>query len=267
MTKKIFISADIEGTAGIAHWEETEYGKKDYDYFRMQMTREVAAACEGAIAAGAGDILIKDAHSDGRNIIPTELPETARIFRASAKHPLIMMAGLDESFDGVVFTGYHSAAEMPTNPLSHTMNGRNNHVKINGELASELMLNSLSAAMLGVPVYCVTGDRGLCEWIQSVNPGIETVAVSEGCGNGSISIHPNVAVRRIREAVERAVRKPKEACMFPLPKHFTVDISFKQHYDAQSASWYPGCERTGARTVRFEADDYMDVLKMIYWAL
>ncbi len=265
--KKLFISADIEGTAGIAHWDETEYGKKDYDYFRTQMTREVVAACEGAINAGAEDILIKDAHDGGRNIIPTMLPETARIFRSSARHPLTMVAGLDESFDGIVFTGYHSAAEVPANPLSHTMNGRNNHIKINGELASELMINSLSAAMLGVPVYCVSGDKGLCDWIQSVNPNIRAVPVSEGFGNGSISIHPNLAVKRIREAVEEAVRQPKEACMFPLPEHFTVEINFKQHFDAQNAGWYPGCERTGARTVRYEADDYMDVLKFLYWVL
>lgn len=265
--KKLFISADIEGTAGIAHWEETEYGKKDYDYFRNQMTREVAAACEGAIEAGAEDILIRDAHDGGRNIIPTMLPEAARIFRASAKHPLVMMAGLDQSFDGVVFTGYHSAAEMPTNPLSHTMNGQNNYIRINGELCSELMINSLSAAMLGVPVYCVCGDKGLCDWVQTVNPNIMTVPVCEGHGNGSISIHPNVAVRRIRQTVAQAVQQPKEACMFPMPEHFNVEINFKQHYLALNASWYPGCVQTGPRTIRFEAEDYMDVLLFFYWVL
>ena len=43
--KKIFISADIEGTSGIAHWNETERTiPHDYDYFAGQMTREVAAA-------------------------------------------------------------------------------------------------------------------------------------------------------------------------------------------------------------------------------
>lgn len=47
--KKLFISADIEGTAGIVNWNETERSvPHDYDYFANQMTREVAAACEGA---------------------------------------------------------------------------------------------------------------------------------------------------------------------------------------------------------------------------
>ena len=52
MLNRIFLSADIEGTCGIAHWDETELGKPDYEPFRRQMTREVAAACEGAFAAG-----------------------------------------------------------------------------------------------------------------------------------------------------------------------------------------------------------------------
>jgi len=264
---KVFISADIEGTCGIAHWDETEYGKPDYEYFRRQMTREVAAACQGAVSAGFGDILIKDAHDGGRNIIPQELPLQARIFRSSARHPLIMMAGLTEAFDGVVFTGYHSAAGTSANPLAHTMNGRNNYIKINGEFASELMLNALSAAMLGVPVYCVTGDKGLCGWIQSVNSNIAAVPVSEGHGSGSISIHPDLAVARIKAAVQEALQQPRAACMFPFPERFEVEINFKQHADAMNASWYPGCTQLDAKTVRFEAENYWDVLLFVYWVL
>ena len=44
MLNRIFLSADIEGTCGIAHWDETELDKPDYEPFRRQMTREVAAA-------------------------------------------------------------------------------------------------------------------------------------------------------------------------------------------------------------------------------
>lgn len=40
----------------------------DYRPFAAQMTAEVAAACEGAVAAGAEDILVKDAHDSARNL-------------------------------------------------------------------------------------------------------------------------------------------------------------------------------------------------------
>ena len=265
--KKLFISADLEGTTGITHWDETEIGKPLYSHFAAQMTREVAAACEGAIAAGYEDILVKDAHDSGRNIDPSALPEQARIFRAWSRHPYSMMFGLDESFDGVVFTGYHNAAGTNSNPLSHTMNLGNNYVKINGVIASELMMNSLTAAYVGVPVFCVCGDKGLCDWIQSVNPNISVVPVSEGTGNGSLSIHPNLAVRRIRDTVEEAVRKNGKDCMFPLPEHFHVEINFKDHFRAYDGGFYPGARQVDVKTVAFDDDDWMDCLKFFHWVL
>ena len=154
---------------------------------------------------------------------------------------------------------------MDTNPLSHTMNTRNNYVKINGMIAPELMINSLTAAYLGVPVRLVTGDRGLCEWMKEICPGTETVAVSEGHGRGSISIHPARAARLIREAACRAIRKDGKECMFPLPDHFQVEISFKDHYRARSA--YPGLKQTGPAEVRYEAEDWMEVLRMLDFVL
>jgi D-amino peptidase len=267
--KKIFISADIEGTAGIVHWDETEKSKPhDYDYFADQMTREVRAACEGAHDAGAEEIVVKDAHDSGRNIDPRKLPEYARVFRGWGRHPYSMMFGLDKSFDGVVFTGYHSAAEMPTNPLSHTMNTQNNHVLINGELASELMMNCLTASYEGVPVYAVAGDAGLCRWINGVNPRIITVPTNEGVGSGALTIHPDVAVRSIREAVKTALlERTREECMFPMPEKFDVEINFKEHFRARGGSFYPGAVQKDARTVAFSSDDYFEVLRFIHFVL
>jgi len=56
---KVFISSDIEGTCSINNWDETRHNHADYAYFTKQMTREVSAACEGAFAAGAEDVLVK----------------------------------------------------------------------------------------------------------------------------------------------------------------------------------------------------------------
>jgi D-amino peptidase len=75
---KVYISADIEGVAGIAHWDEAGKKQPEYQEFRAQMTADVAAACQAAAAAGATEILVKDAHGSGRNIIADQLPETAR---------------------------------------------------------------------------------------------------------------------------------------------------------------------------------------------
>ena len=120
--KRIFLSADIEGTCGIAHWDESLPEKQDYARFQRQMTREVAAACEGFNKAGVEEIFIRDGHNNARNILAEELPENIEIMRGWGRDPWAMMTGIDESCDGVAFTGYHSAASWDGSPLSHTMN-------------------------------------------------------------------------------------------------------------------------------------------------
>lgn len=267
MMRKIFLSADIEGTAGIAHWDETQIGKPLYDRFARQMTREVRAACEGAIAAGATELLVKDAHDSGRNLDAEQLPQCVRIFRGWGRDPYSMMGGLDASFDGVLFTGYHSAAGTDFNPLSHTMNLGVTQMTINGMVGSELLINSLTAAYMGVPVYFLSGDEGLCRWMNEACPGTFTLPVSRGVGNGSVSIQPGLALKLIREGVEEALKRPREDCLFPLPEHFQVEVTYRQHFMAHRAGFYPGAKQAGPRTVTFSHNDYFQVLTFFAFVL
>lgn len=269
MEKRIFISSDIEGTCGIAHWDETEPSHSDYAAFAEQMTKEVSAACEGVLAGGADDILIRDAHHTARNIKSAMLPDLdkVRIMRGWARDPYAMMSGLNESFYGVMFTGYHSAAGWNGNPLSHTMNSGNVFVKVNDEDCSELMMNCLTASMLGVPVLMVTGDQQLCDWFHTKVPDAITVPVSQGIGTGSISIMPGEALRRIRAGAKKAMMLDRKACIYPTDAYYTVDICYREHPDARRYSWYPGARQLDSRTVRYESDNWFDVLTFFHFCL
>lgn len=264
---KLFISADIEGVTGIVNWNEADIDKSFSKYFTEQMTKEVNAACEAALAAGVDDILVKDAHSTARNLDPSKLPEQVKILRGWTNNPYIMMAGLDSSFDGVFFIGYHSAGGKNGNPLAHTMNMRNEYVKINGEIASELTINAYTAAYTGVPVLLATGDKMICEDAQKLNPNIKTVPVSEGIGNASVSIHPNLALQKIQEQVQAVLKDDLSKYIVTLPESFHVEIAFREHYHAYSGSFYPGAKQTGHKTVAFETNDYMDVLRFLFFVL
>ncbi|HYE80750.1 MAG TPA: M55 family metallopeptidase [Clostridia bacterium] len=264
---KIFISADIEGVTGIANWDETKLDNPQSQYFRGQMTMEVKAACEAAIEAGADEVIVKDAHSSGRNIDPSKLPEKAKILRGWARNPYVMMAGLDDSFDGVLFVGYHSAAGTDGNPLAHTMDTENEYVMINGIYASELLINSYTAALLGVPVLFVSGDKLLCEEAKRINKYIETVAVSEGVGGASISIHPDLAVKSIKQKVHEALNGDLSKRTVKMPEKFKVEIHFRNHSAAYGGSFYPGARQTGTKTVEYEAADYFEVLKFLFFVL
>lgn len=193
---KIYISADIEGVAGITDWSEADYTHPSYPQFREEMTREVVAACDGAMAAGATEILVKDAHHTGRNILAAQLPACARLVRGWSGHPLAMVQELDESFAAVLLIGYHARAGAESNPLAHTISLKVAEMRINGEPVSEFRLHTFAAALLGVPVAFVSGDEGLCQDVAALNERIRTVGVSQGRGPSTISLAPATASRR-----------------------------------------------------------------------
>lgn len=265
---KIFLSADMEGTCGIVSWPETERSTPmDYAPMQKQMTREVSAACTGALSAGAKEVLVKDAHDSARNLDPAGLPRSTRISRAWSGDLLSMMSGLNqEHFDAVIFTGYHAWAGCPGNPMSHTMNGRNNRVTLNGVPCSEFLINSYTAGYFGVPVVMVTGDRTLCEFAKELIPGITTVPVNEGRGGGSTSIHPDEAVEQIQAAAAQAV-KNVEGCQVPMPAHFHMEIDFVKHHVAYSRSFYPGAMLKDDKVVCFDHDDWYEMLRFCHFVL
>lgn len=261
---KLFISVDIEGVTGSTSWSETEKSNGDYGFFAQQMTDEVNAVCKGALRMGFREILVKDAHETGRNIVFNELPKEVKIVRAWSGHPFSMVQGLDESFDAAIFVGYHSPSGSNKNPLAHTMTASGiNYLKINGEYASEFLLHGYAASLMGVPVVMVTGDKGLCDDIKGINEDITTVAVKEGIGNSTISIHPELAVEIIKDEAEKALKGDVKSCILELPKDFEVEISYKEHASAYKSSFYPGAEQLSAHVIRYKSDNYFDVLRMI----
>ena len=265
---KVYLSADIEGTCGIAAWQETDRPTPmDYTPFQKQMTREVAAACRGALSAGAEEVLVKDAHDSARNIDPTALPRKIRMNRGWSGDLLSMMSGLDqEKFDAVFFTGYHAWAGCPGNPLSHTMNGRNNRVTLNGMLCSEFLINAYTAGYFGVPVALVTGDQALCDFAKSLIPAISTVPVNQGRGDSVTSLHPDEAVERIEAAAKEAITKAAQ-CAVPMPEHFHMEIEFVKHAMAYSKSFYPGAELKDDKFVCFDSDSWYEMLRFCHFVL
>ena len=261
---KIYISADIEGVTGIAHWDETEKTKPDYQRFGKQMTEEVKAACEGAMDAGADEIWIKDAHDSGRNIIPDDLPQNIRLIRGWSGHPFLMVQELNASFDAVIFIGYHSFAGSIANPLSHTLNPITlNYIKLNDKLASEFLIYAYTASSVGVPVVFLSGDEGVCKEAFNLNENIRTVEVNKGIGNSVISIHPQSAIEKIKEGVSLALKGNTKKCSIGLPKHFKLELSFKNHAKAFRTSFYPGAKQVSSTNVVFESNDYFEVLRML----
>jgi D-amino peptidase len=263
---RVYVSADIEGVTGIAHWDEADRTKSDYAWFANRMNTEVAAACEGAIAGGAVDLTVKDAHGSGRNLFPDRLPPPTRLVRGWSGHPYSMVQEIDDSYGALAAVGYHSPCTSGGHPLSHTLTGKFARSELDGERLSELAISATTAAVHGVPLVFVSGDAGICAEAVARFPEIVAVPTGEGIGHSTIS-HPQGAVlERIREGMAEAVRRAPSVRVVRPTGPFVLEVRFRIHHDAYRASHYPGATAVGDDRVRLEAAEWIDVLRaLLFW--
>lgn len=260
---KVFISADIEGITTTTFWNETISSEEVYKKYALDMTNEVKAACEGAVAAGAKEIVIKDAHGKGNSIDINLLPKEAKLIRGRSYHPYSMVYGIDDSFDAAIFIGYHSAASFGGNPMSHTVTRRISYVKINDRIASEFMIYSLACFMEGVPTVFLSGDKALCEDSKDLYNNLITCPVKEGVGGATINYNPKKTLEDIKTGVEKALNRNLNLLNIKdLPPSFKLEICYKEHEEAEKFSYYPGVKRVNDNTILFETDDYFEMLRM-----
>ncbi len=261
---KLYISVDIEGCVGVSTWEEASPGGEGYPEARAQMTREAVAACRGGLAAGATEIVVKDAHKTGRNLLARDFPEQVHLIRGWSGHPFGMVQELDQSFDAVVMIGYHAKAGDAGNPLAHTLSSKRvTELRLNGAAMSEFRLHQLAAASVGVPVVFLSGDAQIVEEVHEMTPGIGVVAVKACSGESTQSMHPDAGCEAIAAGVEAALSGNLSSCRTWLPERCEFEIDFKDQGMAYRAAWYPGAEATGARTVAYTCEDYFDGLRFL----
>ena len=268
---KYFISADIEGVAGILDWGETDKIKNDdYDFFRKQMTLEVLAAIEGINAVDKeAYILVKDAHDSGRNLLIDQFPQNVEVIRGWDDGPYSMVQGLDDSFDGVLYIGYHSGSTSHGNPLSHTLsNSRVGHIKVNGKVFSEFELFSIISAHHKVPTLFIAGDEALTETTREMNSFIGTVATKKGIGNSILTKSPKRVLEEIKSTVIEVMNdSDKEKYILINPEVFHVEVTFKTFQQAYRAQYFKGVSIKDNLTVEYTTDDYYEVMRTLMFIL
>ncbi|MFH1943352.1 MAG: M55 family metallopeptidase [bacterium] len=261
---KVFISVDMEGITGVVNWEEVSRTGKDYDYFRKIMTLETNAAIEGALEAGATDIIVRDSHGSARNILPDLLNKNAQLLRDWSGGFLSMMEGIDESYNAVIFIGYHAKAGTPNALLEHTMTGNVTDISINSVSLPEAGINALIAGNYKVPVVFVAGDFALCEQAKSLFGEVETVAVKKGIGSAALNLHPEVSREKIREGVKKALGNLKKYKPYQLKPPYSMVLKLKQEELVNEKSYYPGAIRTGEWELTYKSNDLMEVMKAFH---
>lgn len=265
---KIYMSADIEGVAGVVAPVHTTPGSGEYERARRLMTAEVNAAIEGALDAGATEILVNDSHGPMINLIAEDLHPAAELILGRPK-PNGMFCGLEGDAAGVMCLGFHSSARS-YGVLAHTTNGfAFGRVRVNDQELGEAGNYGAWAGELGVPVILLSGDDRFAEQNAPLFPQAERVVVKQALGQRAArSVAPSVARDRIRSAAFRAVRRAAEIAPFrvaarPQGHPYLLEIEMNTPALADLAALIPLAERPDPVTIRLPADSMAAVLGWI----
>lgn len=244
---KVFVSSDMEGTAGVVDWGQVRPGSPAYPASVELLLREVNAAIEGAEAAGATEFVVNDSHGRMANLPPERLAGRARYLSGRLK-PRYMMEGLDGTFDAAFFVSYHGSMSAQGSTLSHTyFPAAFAEVTLNGGVVGEAGVNALVAKHYGVPVVLVTGDETTAAETEKVCPGVRSAVVKRSVSRfAAESLHPDTACELIREQARLAVASAGEVPPPAIDLPARLGIRFHNTDYADLAARISGVARTGA---------------------
>jgi len=249
---KVYISADMEGVAGVVGEQQLTPQGFEFQQFREFMTAEVNAAIDGARAEGASDIVVSDSHGTGLNLLMNALPQDIQLVR-SWPRPLGMMEGIDERFDAAILLGYHASVANTDGVAAHTISSASLFsVRINGTEMSEGGISALIAGHFGVPVVMMSGDDAAVEEVSNMLGPIEGAVVKWQCSHvAARTLMPEAAQTLIREKVRAGLQRRNHLEPFHIEGPLSLDLTYKNDKAAELMAYLPNIERIDNHTVRF----------------
>ncbi|MCH1571403.1 MAG: M55 family metallopeptidase, partial [Longimicrobiales bacterium] len=241
---KVYISADLEGVVGVVTGDQLGPGGFEYGRFRQFMTNEVNAAIEAARDMGATEILVSDSHGNGENLLMEQLPDDIQLVRAWPR-PLMMMEGIDDSFDAAIFIGYHASTTNTRGVRAHTISSASlTAVRINGVDMMEASINAAIAGDFGVPVVMISGDDATVEEAQQVIGDMEGAVVKWNYGfHSARTIMPEASYALIGERVRAALGRIDDFEPYVMDGPVELEIAFKNYLPAEVMAYLPNVDR------------------------
>lgn len=261
---KIYISADMEGVVGVVTGEQLGPTGFEYQRFREFMTQEVNAAIDAAFAGGATEIMVSDSHGNGQNLLIEKLPKNITLVR-SWPRPLMMMQGIDETFAGAIFIGYHASTTNSEGVRAHTMSSATlADVRLNDVSVPEAGINAAIAGHFNVPVIMVSGDDAAIKEITGLLGNIEGAVVKWNYGfHSARTMMPEASYDLIREKVKKAMGRLGDFKPYKVSTPVQLDVRFKNYRPAEILSYLSIVKRTDAHSIRFQGKDMIETSKFL----
>jgi len=235
---RIFIVTDMEGVGGVNNADEQLLpGQRRYDESRRLLAGELNAAVEGALAAGATEVVVWDGHDGSRSLSIDDIHPRAKLIQGKSTPANYYLS--DRAYDGILFIGQHAMAGAKGGVLAHSQSFSVESITINGRTVGEIGQVAAIAGYFHIPVVMLSGDQAACDEIRELQPHAETVAVKWLAGKASsLSLSHSEAKSQIRAAAERAVAHISSCS--PWIVHGPVEMTFRYHAKEKGPAVYKG---------------------------
>ncbi|PLT28558.1 M55 family metallopeptidase [Peribacillus deserti] len=255
---KLYMSVDMEGITGLVDHTHVDSFKHNYERSRLIMTNEANYIITAAFESGCSEVIVNDSHSKMNNLLIERLHPETQLITGDVK-PFSMVQGLDASFAGAIFAGYHARASQ-RGVMSHSMIFGARNFYINDMAVGELGFNAYVAGYYDVPLIMVAGDDGAAREAEELIPNITTAVVKETISRSAAkSLTPAKAGQLLTEKTAIAIKNKDRVKPLTPPDRPLLAIEFANYGQAEWANLMPGTEIIpGTTTVRFQAKDILE---------
>ncbi len=175
--RRVLIIADIEGSSGCWDYAASSFLTPAWALACAAMTRDVQSVVRALFGAGVDEIIVKDFHRTGYNLLPEQIDRRARVDSGYDLGPIPGMGNPGHA-EAVLFLGLH-AASGTEGFLPHTMTSRLAEVCVNDHPLPEVALFASLLAPYGIRPIFFSGCPMACHQAAGAIPGISVWPINK----------------------------------------------------------------------------------------
>lgn len=186
MHKNIYIIADIEGSSGYWKQRGSMYSLPEIGLARLELTKDVNAMIEGFYRAGAENIIVKDFHGNGYNVVREVLDKRVKLVSGYYLKPILALGNPGKSTCFAIIGGHPASGEDGFVP--HTLSSRFLKLEADGKAVSEIDLLGSVLAPFGIAPLMFVGCEKACKSVEESIPGISVYGLDKSKGKESVCV-------------------------------------------------------------------------------
>ena len=258
--RRVMIVADIEGSSGCWDYAGSAFLRREWVLACEAETRDVASVAQALFDAGVEDILVKDFHRTGYNLLAEGIHPQARIESGYRMGPVPALGDPGRA-EAVFFLGMH-AASGTRGFLPHTMTSRLAAVQVNGRSLPEVVLFAALLAPYGIRPVFFSGCPEACRQAAAEIPEITTYPIDKAIGPQRFD-----ACDWRRDLARKAVEALSNDAPQPLTDNGPCDVRvvFREGADAARKAAHRWGLAWEGRAVRFTVADLRELFMVLSW--